>query len=161
MAAPADDKNQEFFATHRFARISARKARYVIDLIRGLPVEKALQSLKFCLKRGGPMIAKVLKSAVANATQAAGLEASKLYVAQAVVGDGPRFKRFRPRAMGRAYPRQKRTCHIQVAVRELRDGGPAVKRRSQAPLAGLAAGPSPGSAPGPGATGGGGSKQAS
>ena len=122
MAAQADAKKQHFIATHRFARISARKARYVIDLIRGLPVEKAITDLRYCLKRGGPMISKVLKSAVANATQAAGLEAGKLYVAVAEVGDGPRFKRFKPRAMGRAYPRQKRTCHIRVAVREIAEG---------------------------------------
>ena len=114
MAATA--AKETYAATHKHARISARKARYVIDLIRGLPVEKALIALNFCLRRAGPMISKVLRSAIANAEQMAGLEAGNLYVSKAHVDEGTTMKRWRPRAMGRAYPRTKRTCHIRVEV---------------------------------------------
>jgi large subunit ribosomal protein L22 len=112
------DKDREFRACHRFARISPRKARYVIDLIRGLPVEKALDDLRFSTKRATPMIAKVIKSALANATQEAGLETSNLFVAQALVDVGPRMMRWKARAMGRGRPRMRRFCHISVVLRE-------------------------------------------
>jgi len=117
----ADDKDREFKACHRFARISARKARYVIDLIRGLPVERALADLRFSLKRATPMISKVIKSALANATQEAGLETANLYIAQALVDVGPRMKRFKARAMGRPRPRMRRFCHISVVLKEMTD----------------------------------------
>ena len=110
---------QQYGASHRYARITARKARLVADLIRGEPVGKALQDLGYCSKRGAPMVSKVLRSAVNNATQVAGLEATTLYVSTALVNEGPTIKRWRPRAMGRAYPRMKRTCHIEVAVAEM------------------------------------------
>jgi large subunit ribosomal protein L22 len=112
------DQDREFKACHRFARISPRKARYVMDLVRGLPVERALNDLRFSLKRATPMISKVIRSALANATQEAGLETANLYIAQAMVDVGPRIKRFKPRAMGRAYPRLRRTCHLSVVLRE-------------------------------------------
>lgn len=129
MAERVDDTRQEFVATHRFARISPRKVRYVIDLVRGLPVEKALQDLRFCLKRGAPMVTKVVRSALANATQIAGLEASRLFISKAIVDGGPTFKRWKPRAMGRAYPRLRRTCHIQVALSEMPEGKASAGRR--------------------------------
>ncbi len=113
------DQDRKFSSCHRFARISPRKVRYVIDLIRGLPVERALDDLRFSTKRATPMISKVIRSALANATQEAGLETSNLYIAQALVDVGPRIKRFKPRAMGRAYPRLRRTCHISVVLREM------------------------------------------
>jgi large subunit ribosomal protein L22 len=113
------DKVREFRASHRFARVSPRKARYVIDLVRGLPVEKALDDLRFSQKRATPMIAKVIRSALANATQEAGLETSNLFVAQALIDGGPRMKRFKARAMGRPRPRTRRFCHISVVLREL------------------------------------------
>jgi len=118
MAGRAQEKQREFFATHKFARISAGKARLVVDLIRGVDVEKALRDLSFCHKRASPMISKVLRSALANATQLEGFEADKLFISTAVVDEGPTLKRWRPRAMGRAYPRMRRTCHIRVAVSE-------------------------------------------
>ncbi len=113
------DPVKEFRACHRYARISPRKARYVMDLVRGLPVERALNDLRFSLKRATPMISKVIRSALANATQEAGLETSSLFIAQALVDVGPQIKRFKPRAMGRAYPRIRRTCHISVVLREM------------------------------------------
>src|SRR5215510_6857654 len=112
----ADDR--EFRACHRFARISARKARYVMDLVRGLPVEQALSDLRFSTKRATPMISKVIRSALANATQEAGLETESLFISQALVDVGPRVKRWKARAMGRPRPRMRRFCHLSVVLRE-------------------------------------------
>ena len=109
-------------AVHKYARISARKARLVIDLIRGAPVESALLKLDFCHRRAAPMIGKVVRSAIANASQKAGMEAEQLVVWRAYVDEGPTMKRWRPRAMGRAFPRLRRTCHLTV---ELKAGGAA------------------------------------
>jgi len=131
-------EDREFKACHRFARISPRKARYVMDLVRGLPVEQALNDLKFSLKRATPMISKVIRSALANATQEAGLEVANLFISQALVDVGPRIKRWKPRAMGRAYPRMRRTCHISVILRE-RQAAPKAARRAPA-TAGAVAG---------------------
>ena len=117
--ATAKAAPHQYGASHRYARISPRKARLVADLIRGEPVGKALQDLRYCWKRGAPMVSKVLRSAINNATQLAGLEATTLYVSTALVNEGPTIKRWKPRAMGRAYPRMKRTCHIEVAVAEM------------------------------------------
>src|SRR2546422_3248695 len=119
--------DREFKACHRFARISAREARYVMDLVRGLAVERALSDLRFSTKRATPMISKVIRSALANATQEAGLETANLYIAQAMVDVGPQIKRFKPRAMGRAYPRLRRTCHLSVVLREKK---PDVKEKT-------------------------------
>ena len=125
---------ESYAATHKHARISARKARFVIDLIRGLPVEKELVDLRFCLRRASPMISKVLRSAVANAEQASGLEPGSLFISKAIVGEGATMKRWRPRAMGRAYPRTKRTCHIRVEVSEMTgDMRPAAPEKSEKP----------------------------
>ena len=108
-----------FTATHRFARISAQKARLVMDLIRGEPVEKALTRLRFSPRRASPMISKVLRSAMANATQKAGVEGEDLVVWRAFVDGGPIQKRWKPRAMGRAYPRLRRTCHLSVVLKQV------------------------------------------
>ncbi len=135
------EKEREFKACHRFARISARKARYVIDLIRGLPVERALDDLRFSLKRATPMIRKVIRSALANATQEAGLETSNLYISQALVDVGPRMKRFKARAMGRPRPRMRRFCHISVVLKERPEGEKEKAARTRASAgAGAAAG---------------------
>ncbi len=109
-------------AVHKYARISARKARLVIDMIRGAPVESALLKLDFCHRRAAPMIGKVVRSAIANASQKTGVEAEQLVVWRAFVDEGPTMKRWRPRAMGRAFPRLRRTCHLTV---ELKAGGAA------------------------------------
>jgi large subunit ribosomal protein L22 len=118
------DKKDLFNASHRYARISARKARLVMDLIRGEAVETALTKLRFCQRRASPMISKVVRSALANATQKSGAEAGDLVVWHAVVDEGPTMKRWRPRAQGRAYPRLRRTSHLSVILKA-REGEPA------------------------------------
>jgi large subunit ribosomal protein L22 len=107
-----------YSASHRFARISAQKARLVMDLIRGVPVEKALTTLRFSERRASPMIRKVLRSALANATQKAGLEGNDLVVHRAFVDGGPSGKRWKTRSMGRAYPRLRRTCHLSIVLKK-------------------------------------------
>ena len=115
MAAKSETDIQ-FKASHRYARISARKARLVMDLIRGQNAEKALVRLEYCERRASPMIRKVLESAIANAAQMGGVESENLVVDRAYVDEGPTMKRWRPRSMGRAYPRLKRSCHLSVAL---------------------------------------------
>lgn len=127
----------EFRSSYRYARISARKVRPLIDLVRGRRVNEALQLLRFVHRRARPMIEKVIKSAVANATQVGGVEVDDLVVAEAYCDEGPTLKRWRPRAMGRAYPILKRTSHISVMLRERKrertpEGGGGRKRRRAA-----------------------------
>ncbi len=104
-------------AKHRYARISARKARLIIDMIRGCDVQDALNVLKFTPNRAAGMISKVLTSAIANANEAEA-DVERLYVAEAHVGEGPTMKRFRPKDRGRSHPIMKRTSHIVVTVDE-------------------------------------------
>jgi large subunit ribosomal protein L22 len=108
-----------FNASHRFARISPQKARLVMDTIRGDSVEKALNKLLYSQRRASPMIRKVVRSALANATQKAGLQEEELVVWRAAVDDGPTMKRWRPRAQGRAYPRLRRSCHLSVILKQV------------------------------------------
>ena len=91
-------------ATAKTVRIAARKARLVIDLIRGRDVAEALAILEFTPRSGSPIIEKVLKSAIANAEHNYDLDAQNLYVSKAYVNEGPTLKRFRPRANGSASP---------------------------------------------------------
>ncbi len=104
------------FATARFARITPMKARRVVDLVRGLPVDEALSLLQFAPQAASETVYKVLESAVANATTTEGLDAGDLVVAGAQVDEGPTMKRWRPRAQGRATRINKRTSHITLAV---------------------------------------------
>ncbi|MCD6365436.1 MAG: 50S ribosomal protein L22 [Planctomycetes bacterium] len=102
-------------AKHRYARISARKARLIADLIRGRNVQDALNLLKFSPHRAAGMVAKVLNSAVASADEAeADVEA--LVVSEARVDEGPMMKRIRPKDRGRTHMILKRTSHIVVGV---------------------------------------------
>ena len=103
-------------ATARMVRISARKARLVIDLIRGKKVADALGILKFTPRKGAYLIEKVLNSAIANAENNFDLDVEDLYVSEAYVNEGPTLKRFRPRAKGSASPINKRTSHITIVV---------------------------------------------
>jgi large subunit ribosomal protein L22 len=110
-------------ATQRSARQSPYKMRLVIDEIRGKDVNEAFAYLAFSKKHAAKQIEKVLRSAVANAEQAArqgneGLDVDALYVQHAVVNEGPKLKRFMPAAQGRATPIQKRTSHIEIVVAE-------------------------------------------
>lgn len=104
-------------ATHRYARISARKARLMVDLIRDRGVTDAMNILKFTPNRGAALLDKVLRSAVANADNAEA-DVESLYVKEAFVDEGPTMKRFQPKDRGRAHPIMKRTSHITVVVEE-------------------------------------------
>jgi large subunit ribosomal protein L22 len=112
-----------FQAKHRYARIAPRKARLLVDLIRGRDVDDAINMLKFSKQRSSSMIEKVIRSAVANANeQEAAAPRQTLYVAKAWVDPGPVIKRFQPKDRGKAYPINKRTSHICVTVDERVEG---------------------------------------
>lgn len=104
-----------FTAKHRYARIAPRKARLVMDLIRGRHVNDALALLQFSKKRAAVLIDKVVRSAVANATEQEA-DADSLYVARAWVDPGPTIKRFQPKDRGKAYSIMKRTSHLVVEL---------------------------------------------
>jgi large subunit ribosomal protein L22 len=108
----------EWQSTLRFARISARKARLVADLVRGKDVDEALGLLRFTPKKGAGLIRKVVRSALGNASQSSGVDEDKLYISTIVVDEGPTAKRWTPRAMGRATRIRKRSSHIRVALKE-------------------------------------------
>ena len=105
-------------AMARTVRIAPRKARLVIDLIRGKQVGEAYAILKHTPKAASPIVEKVLKSAIANAEHNLNLDINSLYVKEAYVNEGTTLKRFRPRAQGRASKINKRTSHIHVTVVE-------------------------------------------
>ena len=124
----------EFKAYHRHAKISPRKVRLVLDRIRNLPVSEALDQLKHMRQRGAFLVDKVLKSAIANADQAIEnelvrgpdgetlapqpeVDVDDLYVHDAFAGEGPRLKRWRPRARGAAYPYRKYYAHLTIRLR--------------------------------------------
>ncbi len=104
---------------HKFARLSASKARVVLDLIRDADLEQAREELQFCDRGAATVISKVLESAVSNAENNENLSADELYVAECWADEGPTLKRWRPRARGRATRINKRTCHITVVVAQL------------------------------------------
>ncbi|WP_196139661.1 50S ribosomal protein L22 [Aliikangiella sp. G2MR2-5] len=103
-------------AVLRHARISPQKARLVADQVRGLPVEKALNMLKFSNKKAADIIKKVLDSAIANAEHNDGADIDELKVSTIFVDEGPTLKRIKTRAKGRADRIFKRSCHITVKV---------------------------------------------
>lgn len=102
----------------RYLRIAPRKARLVVDLIRGKQVGEAISILRHTPKASSPLIEKVLHSAIANAEHNYSLDPNNLYVSEVYVNEGPTMKRFRPRAQGRASRINKRTSHITVVVSE-------------------------------------------
>ncbi|MGP4024672.1 MULTISPECIES: 50S ribosomal protein L22 [Actinomadura] len=103
-------------AQARFIRVTPRKARRVVDLIRGLPAAEAQAVLRFAPQAASEPVGKVLASAIANAEHNFKLDSDTLVVSRAWVDEGPTLKRFRPRAQGRAYRINKRTSHITVVV---------------------------------------------
>lgn len=105
-------------ATARTVRVSPRKSRLVIDLIRGKNVADAIATLKFTPTKAATEIENVLNSAIANAENNFGLEKANLFVSEAYINEGSTMKRFRPRAKGSASPINKRTSHITVVVTE-------------------------------------------
>lgn len=104
-------------SSHRFARISARKARLVVDLIRQKKTDHAVTLLTFSKKRAAVLVKKVLEAAVSNA-ELAEADTKNLVVTEAFVDEGPTMKRFQPKDRGRAHAILKRTCHIHLAVGE-------------------------------------------
>ena len=103
-------------ARARFVRISATKARRVIDLVRGKTVEEALDILRWAPQSASEPVAKVIASAAANAQNNLGLNPNTLVIAKAFVDEGATMKRFQPRAQGRAFRIRKRTSHITIEV---------------------------------------------
>ncbi len=119
-AAPKDTI-MAFRASHKYARISARKVRPLADLVRGKQADVALDILRFQPNRGARLLEKVIRSALGNAadpdqSQGATVNMDALVVSEARVDGGPMFKRIRPRARGMAYGIKKRTAHIHVAL---------------------------------------------
>jgi len=123
MAKIAADRVREFRAEAKFQRSSPQKAKLVLDTIKGMRVEQALNTVHFSTKRMGPVVEKVLRSAIQNATYASqeqglDIDVDNLVVRTAVANEGPRMKRIRPAPMGRAFRYQRRLTHIIVTVAE-------------------------------------------
>ncbi|MDO9535444.1 MAG: 50S ribosomal protein L22 [Bacillota bacterium] len=108
-------------AQARFVRIAPRKARIVMDLIRGKNVGEAFSILQFVPKRASGIIEKVVQSAVANAEHNYEMNKDDLFIFKAFVDEGPTLKRFRPRAMGRASAIRKRSSHLTVILSERKE----------------------------------------
>ena len=108
----------EIRATAKYLRVGPRKARYVVDMVRGRKAEEALGILRFTPKKAARMVHKVLSSAVANASQRQDVDVDTLYIKKIYVDEGPTLKRWRPRAMGRATRILKRTSHVTVVLDE-------------------------------------------
>ena len=105
-------------AVGKYVRVSAQKTRLVADMVRGKKVDEALILLRFTPKKSGRLITKVLRSAMANAENAKASDLEKLYIKTIKIDQGPRLKRFRPRAMGRATRIIKPSSHITVVLQE-------------------------------------------
>ena len=104
-------------ATVKYVRISPRKVKIVLDLIRNQPADKAMAILRHTPKAASECLEKLLKSAMANA-EVKEMNTANLYVAECFVAPGPVLKRMRPRAQGRAFRVLKRTSHITIALKE-------------------------------------------
>ena len=114
-----ENKDKRPYATVRYVRISSRKVKIVIDLIRGKNVGEALSILEFTPKAATEPVAKLLKSAIANPENNLGMDSSNLYVAEVYANQGPTLKRLRARAQGRANRIRKRTSHISIVLDEM------------------------------------------
>jgi large subunit ribosomal protein L22 len=139
MSKIAVEKVREFRAEARFQRSSPQKVKLVLDTIKGMRVEQALNTVHFSTKRMAPVIEKVLRSAIQNATyvsqeQGLDVDVDNLYVRTAVANEGPRMKRIRPAPMGRAFRYQRRLTHIIVSVAEKKSPSVAVSAEVEAPL---------------------------
>jgi large subunit ribosomal protein L22 len=118
-------------ATARYVRISPTKARRVVDLVRGLPAQEALDVLTFAAQTASTDVYKVVHSAIANAENNHNLDPSTLIIGEAYVDEGPTLKRIRPRAQGRAYRIRKRTSHITIVVESVAPAEGNRKRRAR------------------------------
>lgn len=108
----------EVVAKLKYLRMSPRKVRLVVDLIRGMEVKRAKSYLQFSTKRAGAQVLKLLNSAVANAANNFKKEKEGLYIKKIFVDQGPTYKRYRPRARGMTSPINKRTSHITIVLDE-------------------------------------------
>jgi large subunit ribosomal protein L22 len=123
----------EFSASHRFA-LTARKARRIADLIRGRSVNEALELLQFAPQRGASFYLKVVRSAIANASQDEAINVNRLFISECRADDGPLLNdrmRFRPGPQGRAMPFSKRLSHLTIKVRELEEEAPASEEKKK------------------------------
>lgn len=111
-----------------YLRISPRKVRLIANLIRGMHAEEAQVQLSYLNKRAALPLLKLLNSAVRNAQHNMHLDAGSLYISRLLVNEGPKLKRFRPRAMGRAFPIYKRTSHV---ILELEGKGSGKKTKGR------------------------------
>jgi len=115
----------DVISTYKFARVSARKARDVAREIQGLPVSDALDILTFTPRKAANLIGKTMKAAMADAENNFELSVDSLFVKEASIGEGPTFRRYKPRARGSAAPIRKRTSHIRIVLSdEVRDAEP-------------------------------------
>ena len=112
----------EVMAKATAVRVSAQKARLVVDTVRGKPVPEALAILRFLPQKTAVDVAKVVKSAAANAEHNHDLDPDALYIKRIYADEGPTFKRWSARARGRVNRRLKRTAHITVIVEEIQEG---------------------------------------
>jgi len=117
-------------AVARYIPITASKARRVVDLIRGLPAEQAVDVLRFAPQSASEPVRKVLESAIANAENNLQLSRNTLRVARAYVDEGSTYKRWRARAQGRPGPLLKRSCHITVIVAPADEEPATTQKRS-------------------------------
>jgi len=117
-ARNANNKDTRPSAKLSYARISAQKGCYVLDVIRGKDVKTALGILAYNPRYASSIIKKLLESAVANATTNNGMDQEKLYIAECYANKAPTMKRIKPRAQGRAYRIEKRTSHISIVLDE-------------------------------------------
>ena len=131
--------SKKFRASHKYAPVTARKARLVMNIVRGMPVNDALEALATSHRRAAPMIGKVIRSAVANAEQTQAVGADDLVISEARVDEGPLKQgrlRWRPGAMGRIKPIRKRTSHLEIGLDIVEDrpektGGTRRRRKAR------------------------------
>lgn len=118
------DSAPTFRAVHRYARMTARKARFIADMIRGMHVNEALEVLEFAPQRAAAAYKKVVESAVANAAQSEQVNVNRLYISECKADGGPLLNnrmRWRPGPQGRAMPFRKKTSHLTVVVKEMEE----------------------------------------
>lgn len=118
MGKQSRKENRANQVSAKLVRISPPKVRLVVDLVRGKPVDEALNILQFTAKRAAPLVAKLLESALSNIERSEqhDWDIDDLYVAKVYVDEGPTLRRFKPRAQGRATRINKRTSHITVVL---------------------------------------------
>lgn len=122
-AAKQENRDKRPRAVARYVRMSPRKVKAVLDLIRGLPVQDARAVLMGSPRGASEPVAKLLNSAIANAENNMELPGDDLYIAETFADQGPTIKRFRPRAQGRATRIRKRTSHITIILDQKKEGG--------------------------------------